>query len=349
MKAPRVAQARPGALNTFVVRAIAVLLAVPLAALIAGCSTDTQEQPTWVDEEVTFDSDGLTLHGTYRHRSEGQPGPAALLIAESGNTDRNGDNQVAGPIGNMRQLAELLSDRGVASLRYDKVGTGRTGLGPFGRNPQDVVSAVYTAGADSALRFLAGRPASDPSRLSVYALGEGTVHAMALAGHTDPDAPKVHSLGLFQPLPGRYLDIITNRVTSDGSPEAVAAWPAAVEEIRRRGTVPATLPDGLGSIVNPGNVKAVVDADDIDPLVLAAAVPAGTPVLLTCSDADSQAPCDTMQPLVDALQHTALTVVELEGVSHVLRDDPTDNIADYAKQDPLSPQLVAALDDFATK
>lgn len=317
--------------------------------LVAGCGSTAHENSAWVDEEVTFEADGLTLYGTYRHRSGNEPSPSALLISESGNTDRNGDNQVAGPIGNMRQLAELLSDRGVASLRYDKVGTGRTGLGPFERNPQDVVSAVYTSGAESALRFLATRPASDPERLSVYALGEGTVHAMALAGKSDPDVPKVHSLGLFQPLPGRYLDIITNRVTSDGSPETVAAWQAAVEEIRSKGTVPATLPDGLGSIVNPGNVRAVVEADDIDPLVLAAAVPAETPVLLTCSDTDTQAPCDTMQPLIDALQHTALTVVEFEGVSHVLRDDPTDNIADYAKQDPLSPQLVAALDDFIGK
>ncbi|MCH9668466.1 MAG: hypothetical protein K0U76_08800 [Actinomycetia bacterium] len=324
-----------------------VVLLCSLSILLVGCSSNaSDDNPVWIDEEVTFQADGLTLHGTYRHRSENHPYPAALLISESGNTDRNGDNQVAGPIGNMRQLAELLSDRGVASLRYDKVGTGRTGLGPFQRNPQDVVSAVYTAGADAAFRFLAGRPASDPERLSVYALGEGTVHAMALAGQKDPDAPKVHALGLFQPLPARYLDIITNRVTSDGSPETVAAWQAAVEEIRTEGTVPPTLPDGLGSIVNPGNVKAVAEADDINPLVLAAAVPAATPVLLTCSDSDTQALCDTMQPLIDALQHTALTVVEFEGVSHVLRDDPTDNIADYAKQDPLSPQLVAALDDF---
>ena len=294
-------------------------------------------------------ADGLTLHGTYRHRSEGEPAPAALLISESGNTDRNGDNQVAGPIGNMRQLAELLSDRDVASLRYDKVGTGRTGLGPYAQNPQDVGSAVYTAGAASALRFLADRPASDPERLSVYALGEGAIHAMTLAGDNDPAAPKVHSLALFQPLPGRYLDIITNRVTADGTPETVAAWRAAVEQIRTEGTVPETLPDGLVSIVNPGNVNAVVEADRIDPLALAAAVPAGTPVLLTCSDADSQARCEAVRPLADALAHTALTVVELSGVSHVLRDDPTDSIANYARQDPLSPQLVAALDVFAER
>ncbi len=156
----------------------------------------------------------------------------------------------------------------------------------------------------------------------------------------------MHALGLFQPLPGRYLDIITTRVTADGKPETVSAWRAAVEQIRTRGTVPDTLPDGLNAIVNPGNLKAVIAADKIDPLALAAAVPAGTPVLLTCSDADNQARCDTVRPLIDALHHTALTVVELKGVSHVLRDDPTDNIANYAKQDPLSPQLVAALDAF---
>lgn len=319
--------------------------------LVTGCTSGGQsggEQPTWTDEDVTFDADGLTLHGTYRFRSDDQPAPAALLISESGATDRNGDNQVAGPIGNMRQLAELLSDRGVASLRYDKVGTGRTGLGPFQNKPADVVSGIYTSGARAAVRFLAGRPATDPARISVYALGEGTVHALALAGDTGPDAPKVHSLGLFAPLPGRYLDIITNRVTADGSPETIAKWRAAVEQIRTRGTVPE-LPDGLNSIVNPGNVGAVVEADKVDPVALAVAVPAGTPVLLTCSDSDSQARCDAMKPLVDALAHTALTVVELKGVNHVLRDDPTDNIANYASQDPLSPQVVDALDTFVDK
>ena len=67
------------------------------------------------------------MHGTYRHLSGDGTSPAALLISESGATDRNGDNNVAGPIGNMRQLAEFLSDHGVATLRYDKVGTGPPG------------------------------------------------------------------------------------------------------------------------------------------------------------------------------------------------------------------------------
>lgn len=116
--------------------------------LVAGCGTESakeSQQPSWTDTDVTFDADGLTIHGTYRHQEA--RGPAALLISESGPTDRNGDNKVVGPVGNMRQLAETLSDKGVASLRYDKIGTGATKLGPYEKKPADVVSGVYTSGA----------------------------------------------------------------------------------------------------------------------------------------------------------------------------------------------------------
>lgn len=339
---------------------VVAVVCLLLFALLTGCGSDTAGP--WTDEEVTFSADGLTIHGTYRHRA-GQDGPAALLISESGATDRNGDNAVAGAIGNMRQLAEYLSEHGVASLRYDKIGTGKTGLGPYEDNPQDVGSAVYTVGAKAAIRFLAQQAATDAARISVYGLGEGTTHAMALATDTESNAPRVHSLGLLQPLPGRYLDLITTRVRNDNAAaleagtktpqqadEVLAAWLGAVDAARSEGKVPLSrLPDGLSAILNAGNVKAVVEADRIDPLAQAARIPGGTPVLLTCSDSDAQADCANMTPLADALAHTDLTLLELTGVNHVLRDDPTDNVANYANQAPLSEQLTTALDTFVTK
>jgi uncharacterized protein len=349
------------------VRRLVWLFAVVLVA--AGCSSGgggaagpPPPRHGWVDDEVTFTADGLTLYGTYRHDVDAPPGPAALLLSESGNTDRNGDNAVAGPIGNMRQLAEYLSIKGIASLRYDKVGTGKTGLGPYALRPADVGSAVYTTGAKAAVRYLAGQPATDKARISAYAVGEGGVHAMALATDTAPDAPKIHSLGLFQPLAGRYLDIITGRVqsgveadvkagakTQPQADDVLKIWSAAVDEARSTGTAPAKLPEGLGAILNPSNVKVVVEADRINPLQLATSLPAAMPVLATCSDSDTQAMCPAEQPLFDALAHTALTVVALKGVNHVLRDDPTDNVGNYAKKDPLSLQLVTALDGFVNK
>jgi hypothetical protein len=218
---------------------------------------------------------------------------------------------------------------------------------------------MYTDGARAALRFLAGQAGIDGDRLSVYGLGEGTIHAMLLADGSSPGAPRIHSLGLLQPLPARYLDLITGRVrtnveaavrvgseTQQQADSVLAAWRAAVEQVRTTGTAPVDLPDGLSAIVNPGNVKAVVESDAIDPVDVATRIPAATPVLLTCSDSDGQAPCSQMQPLVSALDRTALQFVELSGVNHVLRDDPTDSVAGYARKGPLSPQLTAALDVF---
>ena len=127
------------------------------------------------------------------------------------------------------------------------------------------------------------------------------------------------------------------------------AWLAAVAQARTTGTVPAELPDGLSAILAPGNVKAVIESDAIDPVELATRIPAGTPVLLTCSDSDAQAGCADITPLADALAHTALQLVKLTGVNHVLRDDPSDNVANYARKDPLSPQLTAALNEFVGK
>ena len=327
--------------------------------ILAGCGTHRADT-AWVTDEVSFTAGELTLFGSYRHRVGAGPGPAALLISESGATDRNGDNNVAGPIGNMRQLAEYLSDHGVATLRYDKVGTGATGLGPFADRPGEVGSAVYTDGARAAARFLATRPGTDDQRLSVYAVGEGAVHALALAGEQAP--PRIHSLALLQPLSARYLDLISGRVDDDlaaavragaktpaQARSVAAAWQAAVAQARSTGNVAADLPDGLGAILNPGNVGAVVEADAIDPLELAARVPAGTPVLLTCSDSDGQADCADVGVLAEALDHTALQFVEFTGVNHVLRDDPTDDITRYASGAPLSGQLTAALDGFVAK
>jgi uncharacterized protein len=332
---------------------------VVLVVFSSGCSAQQNDASPWVEEEVTFVAHGMPIHGTYRHRTDTKHAPAALLIAESGPTDRNGDNAVAGHIGTLAALASLLSDRGIESLRYDKVGTGRTGLGPYAGKPGEVGSSLYTAEAKAAVRFLADQPRSDQARILVYGHGEGAVHALMLAIDTSVGAPKIHALGLFQPLAGRYLDLITARVRADmdaqvkagqatpqQADDVIAAWTAAVAQARKDGTVPAQLPNGLSAILNPGNVSAVLQTDGINPIALAMLVPAGTPVLMTCSDADKQATCEAVKPLADALGHTKLDFVQLGGVSHVLKDDPTDSITNYANKQPLSSQLAGALNEF---
>ncbi|HEX4701496.1 MAG TPA: hypothetical protein VH352_05150, partial [Pseudonocardiaceae bacterium] len=118
--------------------AVLVTVTVVTATLLAGCGstagTALPASPStgWVDESVTFPASGVTIDATFRHATGTTSAlPAALLIAGSGPTDRNGNStQVTGRIDTLRTLAGWLSDDGVASLRYDKLGSGQTGLGP---------------------------------------------------------------------------------------------------------------------------------------------------------------------------------------------------------------------------
>ena len=194
----------------------------------------------------------------------------------------------------MRQLAELLSDkpgkvsRACATTRS---APGKTGLGPTrsGRRGRQLRLHLRREGRGE---LLAEQPAPRrPASLCTRSAKAPSTRCHLPTEHRRR-RPKIRSLGLFQPLPGRYLDIITDRVRASAAPEALNHLAGRRRPGPHQGHCGAeNLPEGLGALLNPGNVKAVIETDKIDPLTLAAKVPAGTHVLLTCSDADQQATC----------------------------------------------------------
>lgn len=97
-----------------------------------------------------------------------------LLIAGSGPTDRNGNSPLLpGPVDTLKTVADWLSADGAASLRYDKLGSGQTGLGRFATNPGAIGIAPFEQEAVAALNFLADQRGVDRSRLSVIGHSEG--------------------------------------------------------------------------------------------------------------------------------------------------------------------------------
>jgi pimeloyl-ACP methyl ester carboxylesterase len=130
--------------------------------------------------EVSFDSGGCTLAGTYAEAAN--PIAAALLITGSGKTDRDSDVHL--PLHQMlrggitRQVSDALVSAQVSTLRYDK-----RGVGASGGDYLSVGMAQRLADARAALGWLAATAAGLP--LLAIGHSEGTYYAAQLAADVD--------------------------------------------------------------------------------------------------------------------------------------------------------------------
>jgi len=348
---------------------VATLALGALVVVSSGASavrSSSSASGRWVDSSVTFSAGGITIYATYRHpqRATGTI-PGALLIAGSGPTDRNGNSpEESGSVDTLQTLADWLSQDGVASLRYDKLGSGRTGLGPYLFDPDTIGIKPFEQEAVAALAFLARQPGVDRARLAVVGHSEGALFALLVATGVAGPAPAVHALALLEPLSERYLDLISDQITAQidaaetsgqitagGAAALAQQLAAAVASLRADGTLSANVPEDLSSVFSPATSLFLSQADRYDPGALAARLDPRLPVLVSCSNDDIQVSCAEVDHLVAGLTaaHATVDFVHLVGVDHVLKQDPSQTSAGYTKPLPFSPQLRAALRAFVTK
>ncbi|MEO7234344.1 MAG: alpha/beta fold hydrolase [Lapillicoccus sp.] len=202
------------------------------------------------DRDVTFDSGGVPTHASYRGPVAGTTGtPAAIIIGGTGDIDRNGTAPTNPPLKTETYswLADLLSAQGIASIRYDKLGTGATGLGPYAADPAAMLPLGYdqlrVQPARDALAFLAAQPGVDRQRLLVIGHSEGGVVSVALLQRPG-NAPAATGLALVEPSYTAYFDILSRQVTD----QLNAAVAAGVVTAADADTLRAWMKDGFAQI-----------------------------------------------------------------------------------------------------
>jgi uncharacterized protein len=122
-----------------------------------------------VELELALPTAWGQLAGTLLLPDTPPPWPAALLIAGSGPTDRNGNNPMFDTrIDNLKRLAQGLAARGIASLRYDKRGVG---------------ASVYPGLSEQQLRF--EHLVDDAVALAERLAREERISRIALVGHSE--------------------------------------------------------------------------------------------------------------------------------------------------------------------
>ncbi len=350
------------------------LMCAVLILALAGCAGPTRmaKSPSaipapappvsWREDPVSFSVVNMTVYGTFRHPvGQHRPVPAALLIAGSGPTDRDGNTPlIPGALDTLKNLAQALSDDGVASLRYDKLGTGQTGFGTYS-DPAKVDMAAFEEEATAALEFLATQNSVDRNRLIAIGHSEGALYALLLATASPGTVAPVHALGLVEPASRRILDQVSEQAHAQAdtavqagqlsaaqAARSTAAIDAAIAQFRATGQVPSDEPPGLRPIINSANALFLSQEDAVDPAAVAAKLPRGAPVLVTCSDADIQVTCRDVDQLMPGLTSagTRTDYVHLTGVDHALKEDTSRTPANYGRPLPFSAQLTGALASF---
>nr|WP_055503482.1 alpha/beta fold hydrolase [Nonomuraea pusilla] len=319
------------------------LTALLTAATVTATVLPAQAAPRPIpaeDREVVFTVDGTKTYGTLHvpaHR-RGQRLPAALLLPGSGPTDRNGDQPPALTPGTLAKLASALGDDKIITLRFDKYGTGRTGMGAYAEHPETIDFPAFVRQAGAAYALLSGQPETDRRAVSVIGHSEGALTALLLA---DEARPRPAGLALLQPQALRLLDHLAMQL-HDQVAKATEAGQFTPEQQRvidqaidraiadvRAGRAPDTtdLPAPLAQLfqaLQGPNQRFVQTDDAVYPPDAARELRPGTRVLLTCGTRDPQVPCATTDALTRALRQAHTTGpgrVVLRGVDHNLRDE----------------------------
>lgn len=310
---------------------LAVALVLAMSPPAAASGGDADAVAVGPDRDVVFASAGATIHASVRLPvTPGTLVPAGVIIGGSGPVDRNGD---VAPVtsGTSRWLADRLSAAGYASIRYDKVTSGQTGLGPYAEGPRTAQQTmfdyppalgnrtfdeVFVQQARDAAVYLAQQPGIDPARLVLVGHSEGGMVALSVA--TAPGgAPAPRGLALIEPSYTRILDAVARQVSENIAAEIISAndsvaleeWKqAGIAEIRS-GEPPfpqpprPPLPAASGAAAQ---VQTLIESyvyrryrnrlgkteDHIDPVALASRVQSGKgSVLVTCGTKDFNTPC----------------------------------------------------------
>ena len=291
--------------------------------------------PPYREENVTLDNQvaNARLAGMLTVPAGPGPFPAVVLLSDTGSQDRNGTVGDFGPLG---WLADYLTRRGVAVLRFDDRGVGES------TGSAASTTAALVSDAQAALSFLHTRPELDQKHVGLIGHGEGGNVALLAAAQLQAPAFVV-ALAPYG-LPGAEIALQRQEIALanfQAVPDQLAAalkrQQSMIDVIRQTinnsqaRTIVANIMRKDNPVLDEATVQAraaeMVSASyrsflSFEPTNGIAAVTC--PVLLLYGSADQTLNVDAnLAALTKALKtDKAITARKLPGVNHLFQPDP---------------------------
>jgi pimeloyl-ACP methyl ester carboxylesterase len=276
----------------------------PAAASPTRPVTDIRRSADGVSEAIVHE-DGL--EGTFVYPDGNGPFPAVLIIAGSGPTDRDGNNPLGVMAASYRKLADALAAAGIASLRYDKRGIGKSV--DIRWRESDMRFTTYIDDAAHWATWLSHQPGVG----SVFLAGhsEGSLIASVVAAH-EPVAGVVLLAGAGR----RIGDVLRAQLAAASAPTTLRAEANRIlAELEAGRTVDMVNP-ALFAIFRPSVQPFLISWLRLDPADEVRAIKA--PLLIVRGGRDLQVGDADYQALAQARPDAELLVIDT--MNHTLKD-----------------------------
>ena len=278
-----------------------------------------------------------TLSGTLRTPASASPFPAALIIAGSGPTDRDGNSPLlSGKNDSLKMLAAALADAGIASLRYDKRGVGASASALV--SEADLRIDHYVDDAAAWMELLS----KDPRFRGIAIIGhsEGSLIGM-LAAQRGKASAFVSIAG-----PGEAAPAIIRRQLRGRLPPALASINESILTSLESGKPWPEVPPQLNALYRPSVQPYMISWFRHAPSTEIAKLK--IPVALFQGDTDIQVSVSDAEMLHAGCKKCDLRIVR--GMNHIMKLVPADNarqVSSYSDPNlPLAPELVEPLVSF---
>lgn len=286
-----------------------------------------------VDTAVEIAVPGGVLKGALLAPEAGPRGPAVLIIAGSGPTDRDGNSPLGVSAQPYRLLAEALADRGITSLRYDKRGIGASATAMA--REEDLRFTTYADDARAWAADLKTRTGATCVWLAGHS--EGALIAEVAAQKNKDVCGVILISGAGRPA----IQVIREQFQAGPAANLAAITP--VLDAWEAGKT-AACPPGFEPICRPSVQPYILSWAPLDPAALIKTVPGR--VLILQGTTDLQVSVADAERLAAARPDARF--VKLEGVNHVLKVAPADPAANGAAyRDPTLPLAPGIADEIA--
>ena len=284
-------------------------------------------------EEIELKNDSIQLPGTLIYDKSLNEQALAIYVHGSGNVDRNGNQAGAIKANYIKQLAENLSDNGIAFYRYDKRTANQENMKYLMRGVsfldfvEDVQVAIDHFKDDSRFSHIVLIGHSQGSLVGMLALTEDVDKYISIAGPAS-----------------RIDEIMTEQIRKQNGDSIAGIVYSHFKELKTTGKIENVNPM-LFQLFNPQNLPFFESwikyspEDEIKKINI--------PTLIINGTKDLQVSVKEAKALHNANPDTELAIIE--NMNHVLKniEKDEDNFKSYSSPDfPLSEELVEVISRF---